>query len=195
MNLSKLPREKRNQLVLIALLTLMATAGLGFGLIRGQYQTLDGLAGEAAAAQKKLEQMKAAIRQSQQVEEELAAANQKLCDFEADMASGDLYSWVINSVRRFKADYKVEIPQYSPISATAEVNLLPHFPYKQAVLTIGGTARFHELGRFLADFENRFPHIRLLNLSVEANPGAAPQDQEMLTFRMDIVTLVKTNPT
>lgn len=195
MNFSKLPKEKRNQLVLIVLLTLMATGGLGFGLIRNQYSTLDGLAAERVAAQQKLEQMKAAIRDTAQVEEGLTNANQKLCDFETDMASGDLYSWVIGTLRRFKADYRVEIPQYSPISAPVEVNLLPHFPYKQAILTVGGTARFHDLGRFLADFENQFPHIRLLNLTVESAAGATPQDQEVLTFKMDIVTLVKSNPT
>ena len=195
MNFTKLPKEKRNLLVLIVLLTLMASGGLGFGLIREQYGSLDALASEKASSAQKLEQMKAAIRQSQQTEEDLASSNQKLCDAETDMASGDLYSWVITTIRRFKADYRVEIPQYSPISAPSEVNLLPRFPYKQAMLTVGGTARFHELGRFLADLENQFPHVRLLNLSVEASPTATPQDQEILTFKMDIVTLVKSNPT
>jgi hypothetical protein len=195
MNLSKLPKEKRNQLVLIALVTMIAMGGLGFGLVRGQYETLHGLAQEKSAAQSKLEQMKDAIRRTQQVQEDLAAANQKLCDFEADMASGDVYSWVINTVRQFKANYKVEIPQFSPISAVTEVNLLPHFPYKQALLTIAGTAHYYELGRFLADFENQFPHIRLLNLSVESSATSSPQEQEVLTFKVDIITLVKSNPT
>ena len=38
-----------------------------------------------------------------------------------------------------------------------DVNLLPNFPYKQATLTVAGTAHFHDLGRFLADFENQIP--------------------------------------
>jgi Tfp pilus assembly protein PilO len=195
MNLNRIPKEKRNQLVLIVLVTMMAMAGLGFGLVRGQFQSLAGLAAQESVAQAKLQRMKDTLRQTQQIQEEMVAANQKLCDFETDMASGDVYSWVINTVRRFKTDYKVEIPQYSPISAITEVKLLPHFPYKQATLTVSGTARYYDLGRFLADFENQFPHIRLLNFSVESNPGAAAEDGEKLTFKMDIVTLVKSNPT
>ena len=76
----------------------------------------------------------------------------------------------------------------------ADVSVLPDFPYKQATLTVAGSARFHELGRFLANFENQFPHIRLLNLSLDANVAAVSAEAASLSFKMDIVTLVKSNP-
>ena len=74
------------------------------------------------------------------------------------------------------------------------MNLLPNFPYKQATLSLVGTAHFHDFGRFLADLENQFPHIRVVNLSLELNQSPAAEDQETVSFKLDIVTLVKTNP-
>ena len=74
------------------------------------------------------------------------------------------------------------------------MNLLPNFPYKQASLSLAGTAHFHDFGRFLADLENQFPHIRVVNLSLDLNPSPAAEDQETVSFKLDLVTLVKTNP-
>jgi hypothetical protein len=87
----------------------------------------------------------------------------------------------------------VDIPQFLPIGATADVNLMPDFPYKQAALSVSGTAHFHELGLFLAGLENQFPHIRVLNLSVELNLSPTAEEKETVSFKMEIVTLVKPN--
>ena len=71
---------------------------------------------------------------------------------------------------------------------------LAKFPYKQVTLQVAGTAHYHDLGKFLADFENEFPHIRLVNLDIQVNPSPAAGDVEKLVFKVDIVTLVKPNP-
>ena len=73
------------------------------------------------------------------------------------------------------------------------VDLLPGYPYKQIKLSLIGTAYYHDLGKFIADFENAFPHMRLVNLEVEPSPGTTgPESAERLGFRMDVVILVKT---
>ncbi|PYI82607.1 MAG: hypothetical protein DME26_17090 [Verrucomicrobia bacterium] len=138
--------------------------------------------------------MQEQIKRADRVEAELADARAVITNLEAGMASGDLYSWIINTLRGFKGAYKVEIPQFSPISSPSDVNLLAKFPYKQVTLTVAGTAHYHELGKFLADFENEFPHIRLVNLDIQVNPSPAAGDVEKLVFKVDIVTLVKPNP-
>ena len=194
MNLRKLPREKRNNLVLVALVTLGAVAGLYFGLIRRQHESLHQLGDKKAKAAQKLKVVLDAIRQTDRIKTEMEQAKETLTAAESDIASGDLYSWVINSLRQFKAPYKVEIPQYSQLGSPVDVNLIPNFPYKQAVLTVAGTAHYHDVGQFLADFENRFPHVRLLNLTLDANAPSPTMELETLSFKLDIVTLVKTNP-
>ncbi len=73
-----------------------------------------------------------------------------------------------------------------------EVDLLSKFPYKQLKVTVNGTAYYHDLGKFIADFENTYPHARITNLTLEP-AGNTGDNSEKLAFRMDIVAL--TNPT
>jgi Tfp pilus assembly protein PilO len=194
MNFRKLPKEKRNKLIAVVLGTLVVVSGLYFGLIRYQEQNLQRLAQKKVATEKRHRQVLEAIKNTSQIETDLANAKKGLADAEADIASGDLYSWVINTLRDFKSQHKVNIPQFNPIGPTTEVNLLPNVPYKQTTLSVAGTAHFHDLGRFLADLENKFPHIRVVNLGLDLNQSPAAEDQETVAFKFDIVTLVKTNP-
>jgi hypothetical protein len=106
------------------------------------------------------------------------------------MAAGDLYSWMFTTLRRFQKGYKVEIPQISSVTSSP-MNLLPRFPYQQATVSVGGTAHYHELGRFIADFENAFPYMRISNLTLDLNTSPATGDYEKLSFKMEIVSLVK----
>jgi hypothetical protein len=194
MNLRKLPKEKLNHLVLVTLATLIGVVGLYFGLIRRQNENLTQLAQQKAAATKKLQEVQDAIHRADPIKAGLDEARNTLTAAESDVASGDLYAWVINWLRGFKAPYKVEIPQFSQLGPLTDVNLLPNFPYKQTTLTVAGTAHFHDLGRFLADLENQFPHVRLVNLSLDANAPSSTGEPETLAFKIDIVTLAKPNP-
>jgi len=194
MKFSKLSKEKKQQLVLVVVVAIGLMSGLGLGLIKFQYARLARLAREKATAEVKLQQIRDAVKRADVVEAEAQAASKKLTEAEVDLATGDLYSWVINTLRQFKAPYSVEIPQFGQIDGPKDVLLLPGFPYKQATLTVGGTAHFHDLGRFVADLENKFPHIRVVNLSLDANLNSASADPETLSFRMDIITLVKQSP-
>ncbi len=189
--MKKLPKEKRNHLMLVMLVTGMVLIGLYFGLIKTLEDHLGNVAKRRDNARRKLEQVKQAITNANLLETQVVQASERLATLERDMASGDLYSWAINTIRQFKLPYKVEIPQFSQIDGPKDTTVMPGFPYKQATLTIGGTARFHDFGTFLADFENRFPYIRVENLSLEPAPSMAQNEGEKLQFRMDVVALVK----
>jgi hypothetical protein len=189
--MNKLPKEKRNQLILIAGLTLLILGALWAALIGPLRQNLRGLADRKAAVARKLDQVTLAIKNTDHVAAELSQARAALAELEVRMGSGDLYSWAINTLREFKVPYRVDIPQFSQIDGPRDMPMLPQFPYKQATLTIGGSAYFYDFGRFLADFENQSPYIRVLNLSLEPIPSLAPVDQEKLAFKMDVVFLVK----
>lgn len=188
----KLSKEKRNQLILVVIGTLAVLGALGFGLIKFQFENLAAYAQRQAAAEDKLHEMQNAVKRADVVKTVLDEASARLAEQEAAMASGDLYSWMYGTVRRFQKGHpKVEIPQLSPVSAPVPVNLLPAFPYKQATMQLGGTAHFHDLGAFLADFENSFPLMRVVNLSIELNNSPAPGEREKVAFKLDLVTLVK----
>ena len=96
-----------------------------------------------------------------------------------------------------KDEYKVEIPQFSKELQT-EVGLFAKFPYRTAVFTLRGTAYFHDFGRFVADFENKFPHIRIQNIELDPiassnGNGNHAEEPEKLAFKMEVVTLVNPN--
>ncbi len=190
--MNKISPEKRKQLVLACLLLVGVLAGLFYGVLRPQYRTWQALAGKRDAARQKLDQFKHAIDTADQVEAEVAELGQRLGAIEEDMATGDLYSWAIDTIRKFRLGYKVDIPQFGQIDGPKDMPMLPQFPYKQASLGISGTAYFYDLGKFIADFENQFPYMRLVNLSVEsAGPAATTIDREKLSFRMEMAALVK----
>lgn len=191
--MKKLSKEKRQQLVLVVLLTVGALAGLWFGVIRAQKQSLQRLHVRREDAAQHLKQVKLAVDNADSIEARLAQASKRLTKVENHMASGDIYSWSITAIRQFRAAYRVDIPQFSQIDGPKDVSLLPGFPYKEAALTIGGTAQFYDFGRFIADFENQFPYARILNLSLDAASSLGGTDSEKLSFKMDIVTLVKPN--
>jgi hypothetical protein len=195
MNFRKLPKEKRNLLIGVVVGTIAAVMGLYFLLITPQNENLVRLASKKVEVQANHRKVLEAIRRGGEIEAQLANAKIALADAEADIASGDLYSWVINTLREFKGKHnKVNVPQFNPIGPTTEVTLLPNFPYKQASLSLAGTAHFHDFGRFVADLENQFPHIRVLNLNLDLNQSPTAEEQETISFRLDLVTLVKTNP-
>jgi hypothetical protein len=190
--MNSLSKEKRNQLFLVILMTSCVVAGLWFGLIRFQQAKLEQLALSTKTAEQRLEQVRQSIETADVVEVKLGEAAKRLAAIESSMASGDLYAWTINTLRTFKVGYKVEIPQFSQIDGPKEMNMLAGFPYKQANMTISGTALYSDLGKFVADFENQFPYMRVLNLSLEPIPAMNGSEKERLTFRMEIATLVKT---
>lgn len=189
--MKSLSKEKQSQLLIVVLLTGAVLAGLWFGLIRFQQQSLKVLAQSKTAAQQKLQQVKQAIETADLVEAQLGEVGQHLATIERSMASGDLYAWAIDTLRRFKVGYKVEIPQFSQIDGPREMNMLAGFPYKQATMTISGTAFYTDFGKFVADFENQFPYMRVLNLSLEPVPAMVASEKERLAFRMEIAALVK----
>lgn len=191
MKFSKLSKEKKQHLILVAVGTVAVLAALGYFLIKGSYDKIGALRQKTKTTEEKLDQMQKTVQRAKEIEVAYQKALDELTEREAGMATGDLYSWMQGSLRRFQRGYKVEIPQISPVSTPENVNCLPKFPYKQATLSVNGTAYYHDLGRFIADFENEYPLMRVVNLSLDQNPTPTASERDKLAFRMDIITLVK----
>jgi Tfp pilus assembly protein PilO len=189
--MKNMPKEKRNQLILAALIVAIVAGAWYMVVYKSQTEGIDTMRSKRDAAVKKLQEARLAIKTADQVESQLCDVKKRLEAVEDNMATGDLYSWTINAIRQFKLGYKVEIPQFSVIDGPRNTTILANFPYKQATLTIGGTAHFHDFGKFVADFENQFPYMRLMNLTLEPSSGLQAADRERLSFRMEIATLVK----
>jgi hypothetical protein len=187
--MNRLSKEKRNQLILVILGTILVLAVISFAVIRPQYAGLANIARTKKAELLKLQKIKDTIIKADETANKLSDTSYNLVQAENDIASGDVFAWMNDSIRRFKAGYKVEIPTISQ-PAVGDVDLIPQFPYKQAKISLSGVAFYHDLGKFISDFENTFPHMRIVNLTVEPANGTGA-DSEKLSFRLEIVALVK----
>lgn len=189
--MKRLPAAKRNQLIVVILATVGLIALVYFLLIHPQNEKNIDLGTNIAKETIQLQQIKTAIKQMEATATALADLTQQLNHAEEDVASGDLFAWTYDTIRRFKATYHVDIPSPGQPSLS-ECDLLGNFPYKQIRFSLTGTAYYHDLGKFVSDFENKFPHCRVLNLT--ADPvGNGANGGERLNFRVDIVALVKPN--
>jgi hypothetical protein len=193
--MSKLPKDKRDKIILIGMGTLVACAALWFLLINTQRVTLIKAREDAQKSRDQLEAGQRTVKNQAVVKQEFDEASQALRQREMAMASPhDMYLWHIESLNKFRMNYKVEIPQFGREQMT-EVGSFPKFPYQAAVFNVRGYAHYHEFGKFLADFENAFPYIRVQNIELEpaALENAAGDAREQLNFRMELLTLVRPN--
>lgn len=190
--MKNLPKDKRDKLILVVLLTLALMAGLWYGLIGSQKKTIQEIARQTTEQQAKVNNAKRLVNSITELKAKAEASDARIRAIEQGMASGDMYSWIILTVNKFRADRKVEIPQFSREVAT-EVAVLPKFPYKAALFNLRGSAHYHEFGKFIADFENAFPFLRVQNVELEpAGETSANQsaEAERLAFKMEVVALI-----
>ncbi|HEY6166732.1 MAG TPA: hypothetical protein VI454_01745 [Verrucomicrobiae bacterium] len=179
---------------MISVVTLAACGALWYLVIRAQHATIKERAAKFEETHREVEYSERLVKQAVKIEADLDRATERLQQIEDTMAQGDMYSWIIKTMNKFAANYRVDIPTYTP-PGVGEVGILPQFPYKAATYAIRGTGYFHEFGRFLADFENQFPCARVQNLDLEPIGilAAKPEDAEKISFKMEIVTLIKPN--
>lgn len=186
--MNRLSKEKRDRLILVGLATLILLVFIGYGLIRTQYGSIAAMKAQTEAARTHLQNMEHTIKQADAISSRLTDQTFNLSRAESDVATGDPSAWIYDTIRNFKTHYKVNIAVNGPLTV-GPVDLLPDFPFEQLRVTVSGTAYYHDLGKFIADFENTFPHVQITNLNLQPAGGAGSNSEE-LAFRMDIIALV-----
>lgn len=196
--MKNLPKEKRDRLILLMLGTLVIVVGLYYGLITMQQKTLQDTAKKKFEQENKLGSGQRMVGNAAAIQKGLEQATAQLKAVEATMPSGDMYSWVILTINTFVNSFNetyrahIDIPQFSR-EVSCEIGMYGKFPYRAASFVLRGTAFYHEFGRFVSDFENTFPYMRIQNIELEPGPvtsSANPDDAERLQFKIEVVTPV-----
>jgi hypothetical protein len=183
-----LPKEKRNPFILVVVITAAMLMIIGLLLLRSQSSTLARVKETRQSANAQLQGIEKTIKDAAITTSELTNMTAMLARAEEDMATGDHYSWAYNTLRLFKQQYKVEIPEIGhPVEG--DVDLIPSFPYKQMRFIVSGKGYYHDIGKFVTDLENEFPHVRVANLTIDPASG----EGEKLSFKMDVIALIKPN--
>jgi Tfp pilus assembly protein PilO len=186
--MNRISPAKRNELILVILGTATLLVLVYLFLISPEKKEITRKSMEIKENRQKLEDMQTAIKNAADIAAQYGDYSNRLAQAESDIAAGDIYAWTYDTIRRFKSSYHLDIPGLGQPSSS-DVDLMPGMAYRQVKVPLSGTGYYHDLGKFVADFENTFPHMRLVNLGLDPSPG--PNAPERLAFHFDVVALVK----
>ena len=189
--MNKLSKQKRDQLILTAVGTVMVCGALWYLVILSFQAKLTGLAKQSKELAEKIGKAEAELKKAPQIEENYGSASNLLWQIEEPMPSGDMYTWIINTINNFTTPYKdISIPSFSR-EQMGEVDMLPSFAYKAATFHLKGTAHYNDFGRLVADFENHFPFFLVQNIELIPTRQAGGEEAEKLDFSVEVVALVR----
>lgn len=192
--MNKLPKEKLQQIILVGIGTVAVLAGLWFVAIGKLNAKRKETGDQIAAMETKIEKGNQKRKAKEAVKKELEAAEKKLGALESGMAGGELFAWIDKLLNDFITENgmtgEVEFLSKSR-GDIGEVGVLPKYPYKAVKYAVRGRAYYHEFGKFVAAFENRYPYIRLQNIELTPGDQLDSSDPERLGFRFEIIALQK----
>lgn len=178
---------------MVAVVTVAILAGLWFGLVRAQQNTQAGIKGRIQEMQDNNDKAVKKLKQQKEIEESLESFKRDLKEREESMpnAVSGSYQWFILVMNRYIAARSLNNFTTSPPSQPGDVRLMPSFPYRAITFTVSLNALYRDFGKFLADFENDWPFLRVQNISVR--PVSAAPGDERLDFQFEVVSLAMTN--
>ena len=214
----KLTQEKREAMMKVAGGFLVGLGALWWFGVYGQQGELVTLGEEVLKVRSDAERAARNVNNGPNVEAWLAAARQRLEAEEAGLVpiTGNRRNWLLTEVNKVIDSVVAqgggrceleEIRPVEPLERTAE--LLPKFPYTANHFRVRMAAFYADFGRFVAEFENRFPYMRVQGLTVKRPDGVGtfdpaaeatqdstgarePQRSDKLSFDFVVVALVKT---
>jgi hypothetical protein len=191
----KLSKEKRDRLVLVILVTAIAIATAYYFGVQSSRNQLSNWNDRAAEAEKKFASAQRFLKNATEIEARMNTVRAEVERVESEMvASADPYAWSYRLVQSFgEAHKEVFVDEITRPQLGQPVGLLPEFPYQAATFRVRGGGYFHDIGKFVADFENRFPYFRVQNLTLNASGArsGAEQRPDELAFTAEIVALVR----
>jgi Tfp pilus assembly protein PilO len=192
--MNNLPKAKRDQLILVAVMTAAIIGALIFFVAESQRAELRRTALKTETVRAKLNQADKLSREEGQLLTRLQAVVKDLGGREALLApERDTYAWFLQSLAQFLSIHRGAGVTAAGISQpeVGDAVLLPKFPYKSATFHVKSNGHFHDFGRFVADLETQFPYVRVQSVELTHAPAGPSTDPEKLNLTFDIVMLMQ----
>ena len=113
--------------------------------------------------------------------------------------TGQYYYWFLKMLDGFRAEQKLESNFILDVTQPefAKVGLIPEFPYEAGLFGVRVNGQYHEIGRFFAELENKFPFMRIQDVKLQpqvVQPGGesgtlVPRATDKIIAEFKIVTL------
>lgn len=184
-----LSKQKQTALLKLGGVTALVLIALWYFLVHSTQMRVSQNDAALNSLTQKIATKKLIIQKDDQVKTQMAENARRLREIEDQMVTGDVYLWIEKTLRDFEIRDQIEFTKYDP-PQTVDSELPQKLPYKTVSFSVSGSAAYHDLGTFLANFENSYPHIRIRRLEME--PAAiGPSKNEKLTFLIEMQVLVK----
>lgn len=171
-------RDKQTQILAVAAGTLVVAGLLWFFFVSASSERLSRAEESFLDIDDRIRKAELRIRRGRIVEQEFAALKERIAQAERHMIPVEQLNgnkWMLDLISQFIQSRKHTVQptrlSNDPLIGKQFV-FIPKFDYSGAAYDLELQAYFHDFGRFLADFENEFPYIRIQEL--EMAPLATP---------------------
>jgi Tfp pilus assembly protein PilO len=208
--MSKLPKEKRDKLILVILGAIGVAGILYTFILSNQKDTLGSLNAKITTTRDKLGKAERLVKSAPTIQERLKEGRDTLEARQKDMVpDGQEFYTFFKLFDQFRHQEKLQTSFIGSISKPEFDNpgVLPKIPYKAAIFGIRASGYFKDIGKFIADFENAYPYMRVQGLRLQpegtmrfvptgtTQEPAAPAANETLIGDFKVVTMIKRNAT
>ena len=189
--MNKLSKEKQQQIIALVIGVVVGIFVIWYLFISPWSKAIAKNKSDATAKSEQIGKAEKLVAMGQSFQEELDGIQRKLKERESQMASSNPYFWMNQTIEDFKKTHPdVEISSVGAEQYT-QVTMLPKFPYRAVTFNLSGNGFYHDIGKFIANFENEFTYMRIQNLSLEPTRSFNPQASERLSFDFQIVALLR----
>jgi hypothetical protein len=211
--MTKLSKDKRDKLLLVIIAAVGVVAVLYFLVITDQKAELNALASKIDALNAKKSSSEKTIKRQADVQANLELQRKNLNAKQAEMPRpGEDSRWFLRIIDDRRSQFGLDIGDIKGPD-NADPGILPKFAFKGVSFYVELIGVYTDFGRFLADFENSYPYLRVQLVSIETEgrtrfpaPGAlqplgtqvstgttpSNPDAQKLRFTFRVISLVKT---
>jgi len=197
--MNKLSKDKRDKLLLVCIGVVGILSVLYFLVLTDMKDEHAILNTKIFSLKDKIDKSERLMKRQGDLQAHLEQLHKALDERQAQMPRpNEDHVWFLRIMEDRRTKYNLDI---SDIHTPEQVDpgVLPKFPFKGVsfnVVLVGGYADF---GRFLADFENSYPYMRvqILNITPDVQPaapgtGGSGEDTGKLRINFRVVSLIKT---
>jgi Tfp pilus assembly protein PilO len=190
--MNKITKTQRDQLIIVGIVTVVVMACLWYFVEQAAENQLKATQANSRKMADKLKGASDKIKSADAVSLALTNAQENLKALEAGFApEHEPYSWMVGIIGHFYLPPE-DVHRYKSVSdidftkpEITDKGIIGNFPYKWARFHITGKGHYHDLGKFIADFENNFRYFQIENIDITV--PTVHTDQDLLAFSFDIV--------
>ena len=197
--MNKLSKDKRDKLILTCIAVVAVVSVIYFFVLSDMKDEQATLNTKLISARDKIDKAERVIKRQAFFDQEMAQLRSTLSSRQAQMPRpGEDHVWFLKIMEDRRGAYNLDISEIRNPEPW-EPGILPNFPFRGVSFNVTLVGGYTDFGRFLADFENAYPFMRVQMMSIipDMQPGPlgstqATQASNKLRFNFRVVSLIRT---